>query len=217
MQISHLALIPILTSSQNERTGLTAIRYSMTVVSNIAVFLVAWAFFGMSDNASLSSADSGSFRNIMLVVIGLGAMASFVFHVTVKEDLAGDRIESAYQEINSGELSVRDFVQPMSITDWFKEPQFYLVAGVYMSTRLFVNLSQAYLPLYLQESLQLHSKYVSLHIKYILVRNGENKFDQGRHRPSGDVHSQLCDIFPDEISQQQGGEKNIISIWNNCW
>ena len=161
MQISHLALIPLLTSCQNERTGLTAIRYSMTVVSNIAVFLVAWAFFGMSNNSSLSSADTASFRNIMLVVIGLGAVASFVFHASVKEDLPGDRMESAYQEINSGEVSVRDFVQPMSIQDWFQEPQFYLVAGVYMSTRLFVNLSQAYLPLYLQESLQLHSKYVS--------------------------------------------------------
>ena len=144
MQISHLALIPILTSSQNERTGLTAIRYSMTVVSNIAVFLVAWAFFGMSNNTSLTSADSGSFRNIMLVVIGLGAMASFGFHLTVKEDLASDRKD---QEINSGDQSVKD---PMRIRDWFKEPQFYLIAGVYMSTRLFVNLSQAYLPLYLQ-------------------------------------------------------------------
>ena len=51
--------------------------------------------------------------------------------------------------------------QPMSIKDWFREPQFYLVAGVYMSTRLFVNLSQAYLPLYLQESLELRSTYVA--------------------------------------------------------
>merc|ERR1719369_241222 len=34
--------------------------------------------------------------------------------------------------------------------------------GVYMSTRLFVNLSQAYIPLYLQESLELHSKYVAI-------------------------------------------------------
>ena len=160
MQISHLALIPLLTSCQNERTGLTAIRYTMTVVSNIAVFLVAWAFFGMSNSSSLSSADAGSFRNIMLVVIGLGTVASFVFHSTVNEDLARDRIPVAtYQEIKSGE--VRDFVQPMSIKDWFREPQFYLVAGLYMSTRLFVNLSQAYLPLYLQESLQLHSKYVN--------------------------------------------------------
>ena len=149
MQISHLALIPGLSSSQNERTGLTAIRYSMTVASNIAVYLVAWAFFGMSDKASLGPDDAESFRNIMLVVIGLGLVASFLFHVTVKEQLCNDQIESAYQEIN-GELSVRDFVQPMSISDWFKEPQFYLIAGVYMSTRLFVNLTQAYLPLYLQ-------------------------------------------------------------------
>ena len=83
-------------------------------------------------------------------LLSAGAVASFLFHVTVKEEVEGSgQIESAYQEIN-GELSVRDFVQPMSIRDWFKEPQFYLIAGVYMSTRLFVNLSQAYLPLYLQ-------------------------------------------------------------------
>ena len=35
VQISHLAAIPDIAVSQNERTGLTAIRYSMTVTSNI--------------------------------------------------------------------------------------------------------------------------------------------------------------------------------------
>ena len=35
VQISHLAAIPDIANSQNERTGLTAIRYSMTVASNI--------------------------------------------------------------------------------------------------------------------------------------------------------------------------------------
>ena len=45
-QISHLAMIPELTSSQNERTGLTAIRYSATIASNIAVYLLTWAFLG---------------------------------------------------------------------------------------------------------------------------------------------------------------------------
>jgi hypothetical protein len=33
---------------------------------------------------------------------------------------------------------------------WFTEPQFYIVALLYMSTRLFVNLSQAYMPLFIQ-------------------------------------------------------------------
>ena len=36
-QIAHLAAIPDLSECQNERTGLTAIRYSMTVISTIMV------------------------------------------------------------------------------------------------------------------------------------------------------------------------------------
>ena len=36
-QIAHLAAIPDLSQCQNERTGLTAIRYSMTVISTIIV------------------------------------------------------------------------------------------------------------------------------------------------------------------------------------
>ena len=136
-------------------------RYSMTVISNITVFLVAWAFFGMSGNDHLSEADVGSFRNIMLVVLGIGIIATVLFHCVVEEKPRDDRIPSSYDEID-GEVTRRDFVQPMGIKDWFFEPQFYLVAGVYMSTRLFVNLSQAYLPLYLQESLELKSTYVAI-------------------------------------------------------
>ena len=55
-----------------------------------------------------------------------------------------------------------DLARPMERKDWFKEPQFYQVAAVYMATRLFVNLSQAYIPLYLQESLELESKFVAI-------------------------------------------------------
>jgi len=159
VQISHLALIPGLTDCQNERTGLTAIRYAMTVVSNISVFIIAWAFFGMSDKSTLTPDDAPSFRNIMLAVIGLGACTSFAFHMLVDEPTAD--LHSGYQEIN-GENVQRELVEPMRIIDWLREPQFYQIAGVYMSTRLFVNLSQAYIPLYLQESLELHSKFVAI-------------------------------------------------------
>ena len=41
-------------------------------------------------------------------------------------------------------------VAPLSVSYWFTEPQFYLVALLYMATRLFVNLSQAYMPLFIQ-------------------------------------------------------------------
>jgi hypothetical protein len=39
---------------------------------------------------------------------------------------------------------------PLAVSYWFTEPQFYLVALLYMATRLFVNLSQAYVPLFIQ-------------------------------------------------------------------
>ena len=46
-QISHLAAIPDLSECQNERTGLTAIRYSMTVISTILVKIDSKkSFFG---------------------------------------------------------------------------------------------------------------------------------------------------------------------------
>ena len=38
----------------------------------------------------------------------------------------------------------------MKIWDWFMEPQFYLVACIYMSARLFVNVSQSYITFYVQ-------------------------------------------------------------------
>ena len=46
-------------------------------------------------------------------------------------------------------------VEPMSVKNWFSEPQFYQVAMVYMATRLFINISQAYIPLYIQKTLVL--------------------------------------------------------------
>ena len=50
----------------------------------------------------------------MLVVLGLGAVASVLFHVSVEEKPLSEQIPSGYEEIH-GELSQRDFVQPMGI------------------------------------------------------------------------------------------------------
>ena len=52
--------------------------------------------------------------------------------------------------------------QQMKTIDWLLEPQLYQVALLYMCTRLFVNLSQTYMPLYLNVSLQLPQMYVAI-------------------------------------------------------
>ena len=77
----------------------------------------------------------------MTVVIVLGSLASLVFHLVVTENHDGAGEE---------ELAGHNITPPMTPRDWFLEPQFYQIAGVYMCSRLYVNLSQVYIPLYLQ-------------------------------------------------------------------
>lgn len=49
----------------------------------------------------------------------------------------------------------------MSVFDWFKEFQLYQIAMMYMATRLFNNINQCYLPLFLQVTLKLHARFIA--------------------------------------------------------
>jgi len=158
-QISHLALIPALADEPSQRTGLTTVRYSMTVASNIIVYLVALAFFGLSSKDSqLCGNDEKTFLYIVIIVISLGTFTSVMFHLLVKEQ-NDDEIETNYSKMNETDKADN---APVPTTFWFKVPAFYGVAVLYMSTRLFVNLSQAYIPLYIQESLELNTVYIAI-------------------------------------------------------
>ena len=50
----------------------------------------------------------------------------------------------------------------INVSDWLRNPQLYQVAGLYMFSRLFVNVSQAYMPLYLNVTLELPATYVAI-------------------------------------------------------
>ena len=50
----------------------------------------------------------------------------------------------------------------MGIFKWFLKPSFYLVAIVYMVTRLFVNVSNSYISLYIQSTLNLEPVFVAM-------------------------------------------------------
>ena len=81
-QISHLAAIPDLAQTQNERTGLTAIRYGMTVASNILVYAVAWGL--LANKNMIDPGDAYAFRDLMLVCVSVGIVTSIGFHLMVK-------------------------------------------------------------------------------------------------------------------------------------
>ncbi|XP_050402518.1 major facilitator superfamily domain-containing protein 12 [Patella vulgata] len=169
-QISHLSLIPELTSDEGERVGLNSLRYAFTVLSNLAVYLIFWLLFELHDSGSskLSIADAPKFQKLVFIVISIGAVFSFIFHVGVKEKKPvslDERPPTTLSDSEAGssiEESVISKVNRMYVTCWLKEPQFYQIGGIYMCTRLFVNVSQVYLPQYCVESLKLNKKIIAI-------------------------------------------------------
>ena len=79
----------------------------------------------------------------MIIVWVLGAITSFIFHLSVTDK---DDYEALDDQVTS---NVSLLITPK---DWMLEPHFYQVAGIYMFSRLFINISQEYIPLYLQVS-----------------------------------------------------------------
>ena len=77
----------------------------------------------------------------MIVGVSCGGLATLCFHLIVREDSSGTRVneeEKGGADSNPGVLT------------WLLNPNLYFVACVYMATRLYVNLTQAYIPFYLQ-------------------------------------------------------------------
>ncbi|XP_005999123.1 major facilitator superfamily domain-containing protein 12 [Latimeria chalumnae] len=170
-QISHLSLIPELVASDHEKVELTALRYAFTVTANIVVYGVAWLLFhfqvGHSDDPSISkslgSQDIPVFRNLALIIVGLGTLFSILFHVGTKEKAShSDTTPVADEHTPLVDKTLTAPTSPLLLwKHWLKEPAFYQVAALYMCTRLIVNLSQTYIAMYLTNSLHLPKKYIA--------------------------------------------------------
>lgn len=176
-QISHLSLIPELVTCEHAKVELTAYRYAFTVIANITVFAVAYLLFHVQageDDDSLSDAlgpiDIPVFRNLALIVLAIGALFSILFHVGTTERKpeagvdGGRRAEE--EEETEGErrplLPRSDGSLPLlQWKCWLRQPSFYQVAALYMSTRLIVNLSQTYISMYLINTLGLPKKFIA--------------------------------------------------------
>ncbi|KAM6235866.1 major facilitator superfamily domain-containing protein 12 isoform 3-T3 [Porphyrio hochstetteri] len=167
-QISHLSLIPELVTSDHEKVELTAFRYAFTVMANITVYGLAWLLLNFQADQPdrtehLGVQDVPIFRNLSLIVVGLGAVFSLIFHLGTKEKLYPPGSLPQLEE-NTPLVQKEPTSPPRPLLiwkDWLLEPAFYQVAVLYMSTRLIVNLSQTYIAMYLTNSLLLPKKYIA--------------------------------------------------------
>ncbi|XP_054881333.1 major facilitator superfamily domain-containing protein 12-like isoform X2 [Poeciliopsis prolifica] len=170
-QISHLSLIPELVTCEHAKVELTAYRYAFTVTANITVYALAYLLFHVQtgeDEDSLGPADTNIFRNLSLIVLGIGALFAAFFHLGTTEcpNHKGSREEEEAEEEAEGER--RPLLPSSSVSSshlqwkcWLRQPSFYQVALLYMSTRLIVNLSQTYISMYLINTLGLPKKYIA--------------------------------------------------------
>ncbi|XP_068127274.1 major facilitator superfamily domain-containing protein 12 isoform X2 [Hyperolius riggenbachi] len=168
-QISHLSLIPDLAKNTHDKVELTAFRYAFTVLANISVYAVAWLLLhfqldeATTANPHLGRQDIPVFRTLTLIVVGVGALFSLLFHIGTKE-------KQNFQQLT--ETEDVDYIQEENIHSslpkslllwkhWLREPSFYQVAVLYMCTRLIVNLSQTYIAVFLTSSLHLPKNYIA--------------------------------------------------------
>lgn len=151
VQISHLSLIPELTPNEHDRTKLTAVRYSFTVISNLLVYVITWTVLHLNNGESskIGPGDEYKFQHVVWIVLSFGTICSVLFQFFIKE------LHSDVSYMNSGQLRT-------SVKDLLTNIKIYQVAVVYMSSRLFVNLTQVFIPLYLHETLSMSASSLAL-------------------------------------------------------
>ncbi|XP_060001621.1 major facilitator superfamily domain-containing protein 12 isoform X6 [Lagenorhynchus albirostris] len=167
-QIAHLSLIPELVTNDHEKVELTALRYAFTVVASITVYGAAWLLLHLQGSPhmgptqdvydQLGVQDVPVFRSLSLLVVGVGAVFSLLFHLGTRE---GRRRQVEEPDEHSPLLAPATARPLLLWKHWLREPAFYQVGSLYMSTRLIVNLSQTYMAMYLTYSLNLPKKFIA--------------------------------------------------------
>uniref|UniRef100_A0A6M2DN77 Putative na+/melibiose symporter n=1 Tax=Xenopsylla cheopis TaxID=163159 RepID=A0A6M2DN77_XENCH len=94
--------------------------------------------------------DAIKFQEIVLIGLSFGALCSVLFHILVREK---NQTVLERSEAGTGSRSTRHLL---------KDYKTYQVAGMYMCTRLFVNLTQVFTPLYLHETLKMSAGQLAL-------------------------------------------------------
>lgn len=161
VQVSHMALVPELTSDESERVQLNSARYAGGITATLMVLGIAWgaiAHYGICRNA---------FQVLSLSSIGIGNIFTLIFLFGVKEDLDGYLLSQSYASLSANVKLSRPKIKTWY--HWFKVPMFYQVGVVYMCARITVNISQVFMPFFLEFYLNLEDKHTSIVAEVPLV------------------------------------------------
>ena len=218
VQVNHLALIPDLSSNKQLRTNLTSIRYGVTVLMGIIVYMSYYCLISFAQPRGEESRTK--WRILAIIGLALGAAFNAFFYNGMNDycktrekkgtaNYAGaDRIVYSAckggsdeeegrewqetpllrEELNSlpqrddscatGHDVSRDSTESMgpnprdtsfsmlpiiisSNAQWLTCKRFYVVAAIYMLTRLLINIINVYITFYLTKSVKLGATSVA--------------------------------------------------------
>ncbi|EQC25396.1 hypothetical protein SDRG_16723 [Saprolegnia diclina VS20] len=189
VQVSHMAMVPELSSNDNIRVILNSVRYAFTILSNVMVFIAF--FFLLHDVSPYNVPDQLKFTLLTIFTMVVGGLCTFYFLIGTEEKCGPTNvaeIQSLRARRNSpavldhGHRGPADMpfeadlapMTPVFATAtamtwkcWFKVCMFYEVGMVYMCTRLSVNVTQVYIPFFL--TISLHMNAASMAIVPLLV------------------------------------------------
>ncbi|XP_060522466.1 major facilitator superfamily domain-containing protein 12-like [Cylas formicarius] len=144
VQISHLSIIPKISRSHSHSSDLTAIRYTASVCCSITVYVITLIILGTNDTAVIGPNDFYKFKEISLIILFVGILASLLFYC----GLLGTE-ENEYEIIR--EVDDVNHLNTNNGKHFLRQSIIYLVALMYMTSRLFTILNLIYIPLYLDE------------------------------------------------------------------
>ncbi|XP_021948309.1 major facilitator superfamily domain-containing protein 12 isoform X1 [Folsomia candida] len=177
-QVSHLSMIPELSNDATDRDDMTILRYIFDMASDMSVYVVTWAAFSARhspDSVTIDGSDAWRFRNISLILVAIGVVFNGIFHVSTIEKSAkpiempqtsSAPLRSKVVHEEEGDVACSETVPitivPMRWRDWFREKHYFQVGLLLVLSRLFLNLSQAFIPLFLQEGIRAPQEYLAI-------------------------------------------------------
>lgn len=113
VQVSHMTLVPELSTDDHERVWLNSARFAFTVISSIYVYLTMFALLRLVPDDQQKADPTRVYTLLTYFVLGAGGLMSLIFLIGTKEKLAdphshqhGDYQRLGASEPNSRQVSV---------------------------------------------------------------------------------------------------------------
>ncbi|OQR81890.1 Glycoside-Pentoside-Hexuronide (GPH):Cation Symporter Family [Thraustotheca clavata] len=191
VQVSHMAMVPELSSNDNIRIILNSVRYAFTILSNVMVFIAF--YFLLHDVSPFNVPDQLKFTLLTIFTLVVGGICTLYFLIGTEEKcgpLSPEENKALTLRQRRNSPAVLDSAHrgpadmpfeadimpstpifketaPMTWSCWFKVCMFYEVGLIYMCTRLSINVTQVYIPFFL--TISLHMSASSMAIVPLLV------------------------------------------------